>query len=81
MTRREDGGKVRSIATIAKPTHYKIVCYSMYTQDLDDLDRKVVLLKQHGWAKANRSHLIRIALSRLSDEDLEAIATAQKRCV
>ena len=76
MTLRDDGGKVRPID---KPTHYKVVCYSMYTKDLDDLDRKVVMLKQHGWSKANRSHLIRIALSRLSDDDLEAIAAAQKR--
>ena len=62
-----------------KPTHYKVVCHSMYTSDLDELDRKVVLLKQHGWSKANRSHLIRIALARLSDEELAAIAGEQRR--
>lgn len=62
-----------------KPTHYKIVCHSMYTPDLKELDRKVLVLKQHGWSKANRSHLIRIALSRLTDVELEAIATEQRR--
>lgn len=68
--------KVRSMPD--KPIHYKIVCHSMYTQDLNDLARKIGLLKQHGWSRANRSHLIRIALARLSDDDLVAIATAQQ---
>ena len=62
-----------------KPTHYKVVCNSMYTRDLDELDRKIGLLKQHGWSKANRSHLIRIALGRLSDDDLLSIASEQRR--
>lgn len=62
-----------------KPTHYKVVCYSMYTRDLDELDRKIGLLKQHGWSRANRSHLIRIALARLADDDLAAIASEQRR--
>lgn len=61
-----------------KPTHYKVVCHSMYTRDLDELARKIGLLKQHGWSRANRSHLIRIALARLSDDDLAAIATEQR---
>ncbi len=62
-----------------KPTHYKIACVSMYTQDFDDLDRKIGLLKQHGWSRANRSHLIRIALARLADDDLVTIASEQRR--
>jgi hypothetical protein len=62
-----------------KPTHYKVVCHSMYTQDLNELDRKIVLLKQRGWSRANRSHLIRIALARLSDDDLAVIAAEQRR--
>ena len=61
-----------------KPIHYKVLSLSMYTQDLDELDHKIGLLKQHGWSKANRSHLIRIALSRLSDDELAAIATEQR---
>lgn len=62
-----------------KPTHYKIACVSMYTQDFDEIDRKIGLLKQHGWSKANRSHLIRIALARLSDDELATIAGEQRR--
>jgi hypothetical protein len=50
----------------------------MYTDDLTELDRKVVLLKERGWSRANRSHLIRIALARLTDVELEAIANAQQ---
>ena len=62
-----------------KPTHYKIACVSMYTQDFDELDRKIVLLKQHGWSKANRSHLIRDAQARSADDDLATIASEQRR--
>ena len=67
-----------------KPTHYKVVCISIYTRDLEDLDRKVVLLKHHehhGWSKANRSHLLRIALARISDDELATLATEQRRRV
>jgi hypothetical protein len=64
-----------------KPTHYKVVCCSLYTRDLDEIDRKIVLLKQQGWTAANRSHLIRIALARLSDDDLVVIAAGQRRSV
>lgn len=65
--------------SVAKPTHYKVVCCSLYTRDIDEISRKVGLLKQHGWAAANRSHLIRIALSRLSDDDLMTIASDQRK--
>ena len=72
---------VETVATSpAKPSHYKVVCLSIYTTDLVELDRKVVQLKQqHGWSGANRSHLVRIALSRLTDADLEAIARERRR--
>lgn len=62
-----------------RPTHYKVVCHSMYTSDLDALDRMVAKLKSLGWHKANRSHLIRIALGMLTVDDLEVIAAERKR--
>jgi len=49
----------------AKPTHYKVICISMYTKDLDHLDSLVEQLKERGVTKANRSALIRIALEQL----------------
>ena len=49
----------------AKPTHYKVICISMYTSDIDDLDAKVRELKRRGRTKANKSELIRIALAQL----------------
>lgn len=58
-----------------------MLCFSMYEKDIVDLSRKVKLLKQHGWAGANRSHLVRIALARLSEEDLLAIAEAKPKKV
>jgi hypothetical protein len=53
-----------------RPTHYKVICISMYTRDLEELDAKVAELKRRGWTKANKSQLIRLALSQLDIDDL-----------
>jgi hypothetical protein len=45
-----------------KPAHYKVICISLYTEDLDNLDRMVEALKARGLTKASRSALIRYAL-------------------
>jgi hypothetical protein len=45
-----------------KPSHYKVICISMYTDDLKRLDCMVEELKSRGLTKANRSALIRYAL-------------------
>ncbi len=49
----------------AKPTHYKVICISLYTRDLQRLDGLVDALKARGLTKANRSALIRVALEQL----------------
>lgn len=51
--------------TKQRPTHYKVICISMYTRDLEELDAKVAELKRRGWTKANKSQLIRLALSQM----------------
>jgi len=48
--------------TAEKPLHYKVICISMYTDDLKRLDGMVDELKARGLTKANRSALIRYAL-------------------
>ena len=48
-----------------KPSHYKVICISMYTDDLGKLDDMVDALKAKGLTKANRSALIRYALSQV----------------
>jgi hypothetical protein len=53
-----------------KPTHYKVICISMYTEDLERLDKMVDALKARGLTKANRSALIRYALGAV---DLDSI--------
>jgi len=53
-----------------KPTHYKVICISMYTKDLEKLDEMVDALKKKGLTKANRSALIRAALDQV---DLERV--------
>lgn len=50
------------VAPPKKPTHYKVICISMYTDDLQRLDAMVDSLKARGLTKANRSALIRFAL-------------------
>jgi hypothetical protein len=57
-------------ATKQRPTHYKVICISMYTRDLEDLDAKVAELKRRGWTKANKSQLIRLALSQIDIDKL-----------
>jgi hypothetical protein len=46
-----------------RPQHYKVICISMYTEDLERLDEMVSALKARGMTKANRSALIRHALA------------------
>ena len=54
----------------AKPTHYKVVCISLYTQDIENLEAKVTELKRRGHTKANKSQLIRQALRMLDIDKL-----------
>jgi hypothetical protein len=58
-----------------RPTHYKIICISMYTRDLEELEEKVAELKRRGWTKANKSHLIRLALAQI---DLDKLTTPRQ---
>ena len=44
---------------------YRVICISMYHADLTALDRMVRELKARGYSKANRSALIRHALSQV----------------
>jgi hypothetical protein len=50
-------------AAAEKPAHYKVICISLYTGDLERLDEMVDELKAMGITKANRSALIRHALA------------------
>ncbi|HMA93024.1 MAG TPA: hypothetical protein VKP30_10075 [Polyangiaceae bacterium] len=53
-----------------KPQHYKVICISMYTGDLEALDQMVDALKARGLTKANRSALIRYALAQVDIEQV-----------
>ena len=48
-----------------KPTHYKVVCISLYNEDIENLERMVGELKRRGHTKANKSQLIRAALAQV----------------
>jgi hypothetical protein len=53
-----------------KPTHYKVICISMYTKDIENLNAMVAELKRRGHTKANKSQLIRMALSQMDIDKL-----------
>jgi hypothetical protein len=57
--------RARKVQEQPKPVHYKVICISLYTKDLDRLDALVGELKARGITKANRSALIRVALDQL----------------
>ena len=48
-----------------KPTHYKVVCISLYNEDIERLEQMVDVLKRRGHTKANKSQLIRAALDQV----------------
>jgi hypothetical protein len=59
----EQRPRAKPVAAAERPTHYKVICISMYTDDLARLDGMVDALKARGLTKANRSALIRHALA------------------
>jgi hypothetical protein len=67
--RADERPRLRSLpggaAAPQKPAHYKVICISMYNDDLSRLDAMVDELKERGFTKANRSALIRMALEQV----------------
>ena len=61
----------RKASNKPKPTHYKVICISMYTKDIEELEAKVAELKRRGHTKANKSQLIRFALSQVDIDKLQ----------
>jgi hypothetical protein len=55
-----------------KPQHYRIMSISMYTGDIERLEQMVAELKRRGHYKANKSQLIRHALSKVVLDDVPA---------
>ena len=64
-TPRNDVPRDRPSRAPEKPAHYKVICISLYTRDLEKLDGMVDGLKARGLTKANRSALIRWALEQV----------------
>ncbi len=53
-----------------KPTHYDVICISLYKEDLAQLDKMVAKLKKQGHRRISRSALIRFALDQVDIRDL-----------
>ncbi|MEE2756103.1 MAG: hypothetical protein VYA30_05560 [Myxococcota bacterium] len=60
----------RSNAKNDKPTHYKVVSISLYTEDIERLNELVKELKSRGHSRASKSMLIREALRQLDLDDV-----------
>ena len=73
--RPREPARPRAASGQLKPTHYKVICISMYTRDIEELEAKVAELKRRGWTKASKSQLIRLALSQI---DLDKLATPRQ---
>lgn len=48
-----------------RPEHYKVICISLYNEDLERLDEAVRELKRRGNTKASRSSVLRAAMLQL----------------
>jgi len=55
-------GTVRAVDAKARPEHYKVICISLYNEDLERLDEAVRELKRRGNTKASRSSVLRAAM-------------------
>ena len=51
-----------------KSKRYRIVAISLYSNEVAEADRVTGILRSGGWPKANRSLVVREALSRLFDD-------------
>lgn len=68
--RAREPGRAKRAKERPKPTHYKVVCISLYTKDIEQLEETVAELKRRGYTRANKSQLIRYALSQLDIDKL-----------
>lgn len=64
-TGRRPAARATALPAKPKPDHYKVICISMYTEDLDRLDEAVRELKRRGYTRASRSSVLRAAMLQL----------------
>lgn len=62
LTTAQRAKKSSKKAAKERPDHYKVICISLYNDDLALLDRVVKELKKRGFTKANRSAVLRAAM-------------------
>ena len=51
-----------------KNTRYRVIAISLYSNEAKEADRLTQILRSGGWPKANRSLVVREALSRMFDD-------------
>lgn len=60
--------KTPPVAPKARPEHYKVICISLYSEDISKLNKFVAELKRRGHTKANKSQVIRAALNQFNPD-------------
>jgi hypothetical protein len=60
-------------ARATRREHYKVICVSLYNEDLERLDAAVRELKRRGNSRANRSAVLRAAMQQM---DLDRVRRA-----
>lgn len=58
-------GRAKRGKRTAAHDHFKVICVSLYNEDLARLDDVVASLKARGFTKASRSAVLRVAMNHL----------------
>jgi hypothetical protein len=62
--------RLRSGGARLRPTHYRIVSFSLYQEDIARLEALVRRLKELGHSRANKSQVVRYALATVDVEHM-----------
>ena len=60
--------KTPPVVSKTRPAHYKVICISLYSEDISKLNKLVADLKRRGHTKANKSQVIRAALDQFNPD-------------
>jgi hypothetical protein len=66
-----DASRPGTVSARPRPEHYKVICISLYNEDLARLDSLVQDLKRRGFTKASRSAVLRAAVEQFDPDRIQ----------
>ncbi|MBI5512806.1 MAG: hypothetical protein HY909_03515 [Deltaproteobacteria bacterium] len=66
-----DARRPGTVPARPRPEHYKVICISLYNEDLARLDALVQALKSRGFTKASRSAVLRAAVEQFDPDRIQ----------